>query len=162
MQAEDGETFEQLPIRPFFVYFDNSPVEEFTLVLSNLLCQRPSSVFPTTLADTNSASLSPVHIIAIIDSPAYFTEEFFQKLKALDYPKNLLTITIVAKNDLDMELYWYAYDLHKAQVAQMNSPIPFDERRNFSQLSLYCRKPTLFNFMSLPTSNKINATILNK
>ena len=104
MQAEDEETFEQLPIRPFFVYFDNSPVEEFTLVLSNLLCQRPSSVFPSALADTNSASLSPVHIIAIIDSPAYFTEEFFQKLKALDYPKNLLTITIVAKNEKKLSL----------------------------------------------------------
>ena len=58
-----------------------------------------SDIYLPVILESNSQTelLPRVHIIAIVDSPAYFTEEFFQKLKALDYPQNLLTITIVAR-----------------------------------------------------------------
>ena len=61
-----------------------------------------------------------------VDHSLDATNGFYEKIIKLKYDIEYgsdIYETIVAKNDLDMELYWYAYDLHKAQVAQMKSSL---------------------------------------
>ena len=65
-------------------------------------------------------------IAEVTDRSRDTTNSFYKKIIKqkydIEYGSDIYD-TIVAKNDLDMELYWYAYDLHKAQVAQMKASL---------------------------------------
>ena len=63
------------------------------------------------------------------DATNVFFMKIIKKKYDIEYGGDIYN-SIVAKNDLDMELYWYAYDLHKAQVAQMNPSSSSEQRRN--------------------------------
>ena len=81
--------------QPIFV-FDNSSSPDSLETLSNILMKPTMAGAKKEIVDSD---LPKVHFIVIIDNPALFLEEFFQKIFGLDYPQELLSMSIVARNE---------------------------------------------------------------
>ena len=76
--------------QPIFV-FDNSSSPDSLETLSNILMK------PSRAKNYHEVDQYPgVHLVVIIETPALFLEEFFQKITELDYPpERLLSLSIV-------------------------------------------------------------------
>ena len=70
-----------------------SPLE----VLSNVLTSPRSPL-------DNAGSKKGVQILVIIDKPALFVEQFFDKIEGLSYPKDLISVVLVCRNPKYSEL----------------------------------------------------------
>lgn len=89
VRMSDGKTGDH----PMFI-FDNM-TNQCLETLSNILTKL---VVPAAKKINDDPPQKAVHIIAILDDPALFVEEFFKKIYSLDYPRKLMSMAIVLRN----------------------------------------------------------------